>query len=81
MDGRTNKSPPVFYRTSSPSGPLPCFLFNFKHNLLRQGMGTADHLKLWRIFELKKVSRILVHHPWLKYRILTVLNESLKGQI
>merc|ERR1711911_250311 len=22
-DGRTNKSPPVFYRTSSPSGPLP----------------------------------------------------------
>ena len=21
-----NKSPPVFYRTSSPSGPLPCFL-------------------------------------------------------
>ena len=25
MNGRTNKSPPVFYRTSSPSGPLPCF--------------------------------------------------------
>merc|ERR1711942_343031 len=23
MDGRTNKSPPVFYRTLSPSGPLP----------------------------------------------------------
>ena len=23
MDGRTNESPPVFYRTSSPSGPLP----------------------------------------------------------
>ena len=22
-DGQTNKSPPVFYRTSSPSGPLP----------------------------------------------------------
>ena len=22
-DVRTNKSPPVFYRTSSPSGPLP----------------------------------------------------------
>ena len=22
-DGRTNKSPPVLYRTSSPSGPLP----------------------------------------------------------
>ena len=22
-DGRTNESPPVFYRTSSPSGPLP----------------------------------------------------------
>ena len=23
MDKRTNESPPVFYRTSSPSGPLP----------------------------------------------------------
>ena len=23
MDGRTNESPPVFYSTSSPSGPLP----------------------------------------------------------
>ena len=22
-DGRMNKSPPVFYKTSSPSGPLP----------------------------------------------------------
>ena len=22
-DGRTNEGPPVFYRTSSPSGPLP----------------------------------------------------------
>ena len=22
MDGRTNESPPVFYRTSSPLGPL-----------------------------------------------------------
>ena len=22
-DGMTNESPPVFYRTSSPSGPLP----------------------------------------------------------
>ena len=24
-DGQTNKSPLVFYRTLSPSGPLPCF--------------------------------------------------------
>ena len=23
MNGHTNESPPVFYRTSSPSGPLP----------------------------------------------------------
>ena len=23
LSGRTNESPPVFYRTSSPSGPLP----------------------------------------------------------
>ena len=25
MDGRTHESPPVFYRTSSSLGPLPCF--------------------------------------------------------
>ena len=30
MDGRTNKSPPVFYRTSSPSGPLPKRVY-FRH--------------------------------------------------
>ena len=26
MEERTNKSPPVFYRTLSPLGPLPYFL-------------------------------------------------------
>ena len=30
--------------------PLPCFPLNFKHNLLRQGTGTADHLMLSRLF-------------------------------
>ena len=34
------------------SEPLPCFLFNFKHSLLRQGTGTADHLTLLRLFSL-----------------------------
>ena len=36
--------PPVFYRTLSPSGPLPCSPLNFNHTLLKQGTGTADHL-------------------------------------
>ena len=34
------------HRSLTPSGPLPCFPSNFKHNLLRQGTGAADHLKL-----------------------------------
>ena len=37
------------HRSSTPSGLLPCFPFNFKHNLLGQGTGTADHLTLLRL--------------------------------
>ena len=44
MDGRTNKSPPVFYRTSSPSGPLPCFL-SLKFTIMQsRAKGIADHI-------------------------------------
>ena len=40
-------------RSLTTLGPLPCFPFNFKHNLLRQGTGTADfcdYLLLWRLW-------------------------------
>merc|ERR1711989_230454 len=35
---------PVFYRTSSPLGPLPCLLPNCHFNVDGQSKGTADHL-------------------------------------
>merc|ERR1712074_523722 len=44
MDGRTNKSPPVFYRTSSPSGPLPCFLLLQFKIMESRATGIADHI-------------------------------------
>ena len=45
MDGRTDAQiSPVFYRTSSPLGPLPCLLPNRPHSVDGQGKGTADHL-------------------------------------
>ena len=37
---------PVFYRTLSPLGPLPCLLPNCPYNVDGQGKGTADHLHL-----------------------------------
>ena len=37
--GEFSPSPP-------PLGPLTCIPLNFKHNILRQGTGTADHLTL-----------------------------------
>merc|ERR1711905_48554 len=41
---RTNKSPPVFYRTSSPLGPLPCF-FSFQFTIMQsKATGIADHI-------------------------------------
>ena len=49
---RTNESPPVFYRTSSPSGPLPCspsIQFTITQS---RATGIADHiLPLGDLFE------------------------------
>ena len=43
-DGRTNESPPVFYGTLSPLGPLPCFL-SFRYTTMQsRALGIADHL-------------------------------------
>ena len=60
-DGRMKeKFPHVWkHRSSAPSGPLPCSLFNFKLNLLWQGTGTANHLTLLRLFLL-----ILIKMQW-----------------
>ena len=39
-----NESPLVFYRTSSPSGPLPCFL-SLKFTIMQsRAKGIADHI-------------------------------------
>ena len=40
----TNENPPVFYRTSSPSGPLLCFL-SLKLTIMQsRAKGIADHI-------------------------------------
>ena len=41
-DGRTNESPPVFYRTLSPWGPLPCFLSLWFTTMQSRATGVAD---------------------------------------
>ena len=41
---RTNESPPVFYRTSSPSGPLPCYPSATITNIPSRATGIADHI-------------------------------------
>ena len=43
-DGMTNESPSVFYRTSSPSGPLPCFPSLQFTITQSRAMGIADHI-------------------------------------
>ena len=48
-DGRTDgwtyaQIPPVFYRTSSPLGLLPCLLHHCHCKKEWQGKGTADHI-------------------------------------
>ena len=44
MDGWTNKSPLVFFRTLSPLRPLPCFpSVHFKFMQSRE-IGIADHI-------------------------------------
>ena len=43
-NGRMNESPPVFYRTSSPSGLLPCFP-SLKFIIMQsRATGIADHI-------------------------------------
>ena len=44
LSGRMNESPPVFYRTSSPSGPLPCFLSPQFTIMQSRATGIADHI-------------------------------------
>ena len=45
MDKRTNKrKSPVFYRTSSPSGLLPCFLSLQFTIMQSRATGIADHI-------------------------------------
>ena len=59
MDGRTNESPPVFYRTLSPSGPLPCFPSHKFTIMQSRATGIADHihvLPLGDLFSLKLIS-------------------------
>ena len=48
-DGQTGKrtnerKSPVFYRTSSPSGPLPCFLSLQFTVMQSRATGIADHI-------------------------------------
>ena len=43
---RTNKSPPVFYRTLSPLGPLPYFLLFWFTTMQSRATGIADHIFL-----------------------------------
>ena len=52
VEEEEGENPPYVrkHRSLTPSGPLPCSPLNFNHNLLRQGTGTADHLKLLRLF-------------------------------
>ena len=42
--GMTNESPPVFYRTLSPSGPLPCFLSLQFTIMQSRATGITDHI-------------------------------------
>ena len=39
-----NESPPVFYRTLSPLGPLPCFLSLQFIIMQSRATGIADHI-------------------------------------
>ena len=53
MDKQMNKNPPVFYRISSPLGPLPCLLSLQFTIMQSRAMGIADHiLPLGDLFDL-----------------------------
>ena len=43
-EGRTNESLTLFYRTSSPSRPLPCFLSLQFTIIQSRATGIADHI-------------------------------------
>ena len=61
---RTNESPPVFYRTSSPSGPLPCFSLQFTITQSR-ATGIADHiLPLCDLFIIIGIMSNPLHMYW-----------------
>ena len=65
LSGRTNESPPVFYRTSSPSGPLPSLSFRFT-TMQSRAMGIADHIlplgDLLSIWPLPRCPSDLLQH-------------------
>ena len=44
MDGQTNESPLVLYRTLTPLGPLPCFLSLQFTIMQSRATGIADHI-------------------------------------
>ena len=62
FSGRTNESPPVFYRTSSPLEPLPCFLLLQFKIMQSRATGIADHiLPLSDLFSLTPQSPHVNH--------------------
>ena len=63
MDERTNKSPPEFYRTLSPLGPLPCLSFQFT-TMQSRGTGIADHIL--PLGDLLNVQQALTIPLWLQ---------------
>ena len=68
-DERTNESPPVFYRTSSPSGPLPCSLPTFITSYSSRARVPLTTYRLWaairtRIWPLRPQSWPLRPQIW-----------------
>ena len=58
------ENPPYVWkqRSSTHLGSLPCFPFNLKHSLLRQGRCTADHLTLLRLLYIVNSQVIFGHY-------------------
>ena len=74
MDERMNKSPPVFYRTSSPSGPLPSFLSPQFTIMQSKATGITDHiLPLGDLFSLFPIYKLFVS-PSLPHRGVEEIN-------
>ena len=74
------KIPLVFHRTSSPLGPLPCFLSSTSQQAIKQGKEIADHLRdadsancrVARIFQFK-----LPHFSFYYYLLISSLHSPL----